>query len=336
MIQTPRMFTWGASESKDVDKNPNGKYAFNLQFKDEKSEEEQIFYDGLQHIVSSAINYMVENSVEIYGKARGRDTIEAMMEPPMIKYRKITAPNGTKIYDTTSPPFLSVKCDHSNTEFNASPTVFNEDCEMIFDPKEEDQCSANITAAITRGDVLAGIRSGGLWISPGGAIYLTWKLEQAVVYPKASTAGPHGVCLLMGANPDDDDQMPHKPNNNQNGSDDDDDDDDDDDNASYSSGTYGKTVGIKHKTEEPTSSQAHDQPEAKKAKSDTEATTIKVEATTTAAVPEVEPETSPATTEVAATAPVATEVAAAAPAAATAATVVRKKVIKKAPAPAAP
>ena len=179
-ISTPLMLTWGVNEWGD-EQTGRKSYDFNLQFPREEYESPATkkFLEVMTEMENKIKNDAVKNHKEWFGKPKmSLEVIDALFHP-MLRYPK---DQMTGDIDTTKRPTMRVKLDYWENEFKCE--IYDLNHKLLF-PNE------NISPVdlIPKGTNVAVIlRCGGLWFA-NGKFGCTWKLEQAVVKPRASLRG---------------------------------------------------------------------------------------------------------------------------------------------------
>lgn len=198
-VETPFMFTWGASKETDpTSGEPTGKYSIHLQFPTDEYETEETrdFLQFLKDFYSKVKDVAFTKSVEWFGKQLAMEVIEDKIKP-MLKYPR--KQKGSEEVDETRPPSLKVKiqCNTSTGVQRWSTEVYNDRGELLFQQNREDgedNASDNpISLLPSKSNVKCLLSFGGIWIISGN-VHVTWNLKQAAV--KTTSSEPTGICKL--------------------------------------------------------------------------------------------------------------------------------------------
>ena len=186
MLSTPLMLTWGATKFVD-EKTGRCSYDMALQFPsgDYSTEQTTQFLDAINEFQSKLKTDAVVNSKEWLNKSKMSEEVVDALFHPMLKYPK---DKNSGEPDYTRSPTLKVKLDFWDSAFNCE--IYDLKQKQIFPSGDE---SVGPCDLITKGvNVACVIKCGGLWFA-NGKFGCTWKLEQAVVKPRASYKGR---CLI--------------------------------------------------------------------------------------------------------------------------------------------
>jgi len=186
MLSTPLMLTWGATKFVD-EKTGRCSYDMALQFPsgDYSTEQTTQFLDAINEFQSKLKTDAVVNSKEWLNKSKMSEEVVDAWFHPMLKYPK---DKNSGEPDYTRSPTLKVKLDFWDSAFNCE--IYDLKQKQIFPSGDE---SVGPCDLITKGvNVACVIKCGGLWFA-NGKFGCTWKLEQAVVKPRASYKGR---CLI--------------------------------------------------------------------------------------------------------------------------------------------
>ena len=181
-IRTPLMLTWGVNEYVD---DMSGKKTYNmaLQFPNEeyKNDETSQFLDAMISLENKIKADAVENCKDWFGKTKlSTEVVDALFHP-MLQYPK--DPN-TGEPNMERSPTLKIKLDYWDNKFNCE--IYDVDSQPIF--PRDDVISTPMELIPKATNVATVIRCGGLWFA-NGKFGVTWRLEQAVVKPRASFKG---------------------------------------------------------------------------------------------------------------------------------------------------
>jgi len=181
-LSTPLMLTWGVNEYVD-DTSGKKTYNMSLQFpqEDYKTDETSAFLDTMIRLQDKIKSDAVENCKDWFGKAKmSAEVVDALFHP-MLQYPK--DPN-TGEPNMERSPTLRVKLDYWENKFNCD--IFDVDYNHIF--PDESSPSGPVELIPKGTNVATVIRCGGIWFA-NGKFGVTWRLEQAVVKPRASFKG---------------------------------------------------------------------------------------------------------------------------------------------------
>ena len=181
-ISTPLILTWGVNEWGD-EQTGRKSYDLSLQFpRDEyKTPQTTKFLEVIVAMEDKIKADAVKNSKEWLNKTKmSAEVVEALFHP-MLRYRK---DKNTGEPDLTSEPTFKVKLDFWENEFKCE--IYDVDQKLVF-PSENDKVSPmDLIPKAT--NVAVVLRCGGLWFA-NGKFGCTWRLEQAVVKPRATLKG---------------------------------------------------------------------------------------------------------------------------------------------------
>jgi hypothetical protein len=186
MLSTPLMLTWGANKFVD-EATGRVSYDMALQFPsgDYATEETTQFLEAMDAFQSKLKSDAVANSKEWLNKSKMSEEVVDALFHPMLKYSK---DKNTGEPDYTRSPSLKLKLDFWDSAFNCE--IYDLEQKQIFPSDNE---SVGPCELIAKGvNVACVIKCGGLWFA-NGKFGCTWKLEQAVVKPRASYKGR---CLI--------------------------------------------------------------------------------------------------------------------------------------------
>ena len=184
LISTPLMLTWGVNEFED-ENSKKKTYDLALQFPsaDYPNEEAEKFLENMKKLESQIKKDAVAHSKEWFNKAKmSEDVVEALWTP-MLKYPKDKA---TGDFDYTRAPTLKVKIPFWNGTFNTE--VFNTNGDALFPDPDGDESVTPKTLVTKSSKIATIIKNGGIWFA-NGKFGTTWKLEQAMVQPRATIRG---------------------------------------------------------------------------------------------------------------------------------------------------
>ena len=181
-LSTPLMLTWGVNEYVD---DASGKKTYNmaLQFPSEeyKSHDTGKFLDAMVALQDKIKTDAVTNCKDWFGKAKMSGEVVDALFHPMLQYPK--DPN-TGEPNMERSPTLKIKLDYWDNKFNCE--IYDMDSQPIF--PRDDVIASPMELIPKATNVATVIRCGGLWFA-NGKFGVTWRLEQAVVKPKASFKG---------------------------------------------------------------------------------------------------------------------------------------------------
>ena len=189
-LSTPLILTWGVNEYVD-EASGRKSYNMSLQFpqEDYKTEPTSQFLSNMIKLQDKIKNDAVTNCKEWFGKAKMSSEVVDALFHPMLQYPK--DPN-TGEPDMNRSPTLRIKLDYWDEKFNCE--IFDVKQEMVF---PDVNTTSGPMELIPKGtNVATVIRCGGLWFA-NGKFGVTWKLEQAVVKPRASFKGKCMIKLSM-------------------------------------------------------------------------------------------------------------------------------------------
>ena len=182
VLSTPLMLTWGVNEYVD---DASGKRTYNmaLQFPSEeyKTDDTSQFLSAMIALQDKIKTDAVENCKDWFGKTKmSAEVVDALFHP-MLQYPK--DPNtGEPNMDRS--PTLKIKIDYWDNKFNCE--IYDVDSQPIF--PRDDVITTPMELIPKATNVATVIRCGGLWFA-NGKFGVTWRLEQAVVKPRASFKG---------------------------------------------------------------------------------------------------------------------------------------------------
>ena len=207
-LSTPLILTWGVQDNQKFNAGETLKYDMALQFPSEDyvTPQTKKFLDAMIAMENKIKAEALNNSKEWFNKKLTAEVIEAFWTP-MLRYPKTKLPDGTySDPDMTRAPTMRIKLDYWEDEFKCE--IYDMDQKLLF-PGENVSPMDLIPKAT---NVAVVLRCGGVW-SVGGKFGCTWKLEQAVVKPRASLKGKCHIKLdssaretLMAQSEDNDDQ----------------------------------------------------------------------------------------------------------------------------------
>jgi hypothetical protein len=181
-LSTPLMLTWGVNEYVD-DTNGKKTYNMSLQFpqEDYKTDDTSAFLDSMIRLQEKIKNDAVVNCKDWFGKTKmSAEVVDALFHP-MLQYPK--DPN-TGEPNMERSPTLRIKLDYWDDKFNCD--IFDVDSNHIFPDESTSNGPVELIPKAT--NVATIIRCGGIWFA-NGKFGVTWRLEQAVVKPRASFKG---------------------------------------------------------------------------------------------------------------------------------------------------
>jgi hypothetical protein len=179
-LSTPLMLTWGVNEWGD-EVTGRKSYDLSLQFPrdDYKTPQTTKFLEAVIAMEDKIKADAVINSKEWLNKTKmSAEVVEALFHP-MLRYRK---DKNTGEPDLTSEPTFRVKLDYWENEFKCE--IYDMDEKLVF-PSDKVSPMDLIPKAT---NVAVVLRCGGLWFA-NGKFGCTWRLEQAVVKPRATLKG---------------------------------------------------------------------------------------------------------------------------------------------------
>jgi hypothetical protein len=179
-LSTPLMLTWGVNEWGD-EATGRKSYDLSLQFPrdDYKTPQTTKFLEAIVAMENKIKADAVINSKEWLNKAKmSAEVVEALFHP-MLRYRK---DKNTGEPDLASEPTFRVKLDYWENEFKCE--IYDMDEKLIF--PQENVSPLDLIPKATNVAVI--LRCGGLWFA-NGKFGCTWRLEQAVVKPRATLKG---------------------------------------------------------------------------------------------------------------------------------------------------
>lgn len=191
-VITPTMMTWGISEGVDPNTNlPDGKYSVTLQFpsdeySDTNTPDANKFLEGMKRIENAVHEYMLKNSLTIYGKQYKDKDIIKDKSYPMLKYPKV---RGSEERDYSKPPGLKTKVSVWDNKWNI--LICNQYGEKIFPTNNPMDTPIDIVKKFDKLQSI--IQCAGIWLVSGN-VSITWKVVQAVHYPSQYDINKN--CLL--------------------------------------------------------------------------------------------------------------------------------------------
>lgn len=181
-LSTPLMLTWGVNEYVD-EASGRKSYNMSLQFpqEDYKTDSTSEFLNNMIKLQDKIKNDAVKNCKDWFGKAKMSSEVVDALFHPMLQYPK---DHNTGEPDMNRSPTLRIKLDYWDEKFNCE--IFDVNQEMVF--PNADTTSGPMELIPKGTNVATVIRCGGLWFA-NGKFGVTWKLEQAVVKPRATFKG---------------------------------------------------------------------------------------------------------------------------------------------------
>lgn len=182
ILSAPLMMTWGVNEWKD---EASGKvsYDLSLQFPDADNMSDNVkkFLDNLIAFENKIKADAARFSREWFNKpSMSPDVVDALFTP-MLRYPKN---KETMEPDYSRSPSLKVKVPYWEGEFKTE--IYDMRQNTLFPDPNESQTPLEL---IGKGSQIATIiKNGGIWFA-AGKFGTTWKLEQAVVQPRATLRG---------------------------------------------------------------------------------------------------------------------------------------------------
>tara|TARA_B110000483_G_scaffold13455_3_gene15267 strand:- start:9 stop:1007 length:999 start_codon:yes stop_codon:yes gene_type:complete len=182
-LSTPLILTWGVNEYVD-EASGRKSYNMSLQFpqEDYKTEPTSQFLSNMIKLQDKIKNDAVTNCKDWFNKTKMSSEVVDALFHPMLQYPKDPT---TGEPDMGRSPTLRIKLDYWDEKFNCE--IFDVNQEMIF-PNADDTTSGPMELIPKGTNVATVIRCGGLWFA-NGKFGVTWKLEQAVVKPRATFKG---------------------------------------------------------------------------------------------------------------------------------------------------
>jgi hypothetical protein len=179
-LSTPLMLTWGVNEWGD-EVTGRKSYDLSLQFPrdDYKTPQTTKFLDTVIAMEDKIKEDAVKNSKEWLNKTKMSPEVVDALFHPMLRYRK---DKNTGEPDLTSEPTFRVKLDYWENEFKCE--IFDMNYKSLF--PSENVSPVDLIPKAT--NVAVVLRCGGLWFA-NGKFGCTWRLEQAVVKPRATLKG---------------------------------------------------------------------------------------------------------------------------------------------------
>lgn len=182
ILSAPLMMTWGVNEWKD-DASGKVSYDLSLQFPDSESMNENVkkFLDNLIAFENKIKADAAKYSREWFNKpTMSPDVVDALFTP-MLRYPKN---KETMEPDYTRSPSLKVKIPYWEGDFKTE--IYDMKQNALFPDPDGTQTPLEL---ISKGSQIATIiKNGGIWFA-AGKFGTTWKLEQAVVQPRATLRG---------------------------------------------------------------------------------------------------------------------------------------------------
>tara|TARA_Y100000389_G_scaffold183359_1_gene200752 strand:+ start:1369 stop:2259 length:891 start_codon:yes stop_codon:yes gene_type:complete len=189
-ISTPLMLTWGINEN-DFEGRGNKSYDLSLQFPREQdsnySADTEKLLKNLSDFEAKLKQDAVDNCKDWFGKKMTLEQIDVLWTP-MLKYPKDQA---TLEPDMTRKPTLRVKLKYYDGVFKME--LYDTDRTRIF-PNVENPGIMPMNLIEKGQNISAVIQCGGIWFA-NGKFGTTWKLEQAMVQPRASLLGKCHIFL---------------------------------------------------------------------------------------------------------------------------------------------
>ena len=182
ILSAPLMMTWGVNEWKD-DASGKVSYDLSLQFPPLESMTENVakFLNNLIHFENKIKADAATYSREWFNKpTMSPDVVDALFTP-MLRYPKN---KDTMEPDYTRSPSLKVKIPYWEGDFKTE--IYDMKQNALFPDPDGTQTPLEL---ISKGSQIATIiKNGGIWFA-AGKFGTTWKLEQAVVQPRATLRG---------------------------------------------------------------------------------------------------------------------------------------------------
>jgi hypothetical protein len=182
IISAPLMMTWGVNEWKD-DASGKVSYDLSLQFPDSDSMSDNVkkFLDNLIAFEKKIKADAAKFSREWFNKpSMSADVVDALFTP-MLRYPKN---KDTMEPDYTRSPSLKVKIPFWEGDFKTE--IYDMKQNTLFPDQDSEHTPVEL---IGKGSQIASIiKNGGIWFA-AGKFGTTWKLEQAVVQPRATLRG---------------------------------------------------------------------------------------------------------------------------------------------------
>ncbi len=194
-ISTPLLMTWGISDFVDEKTGESdGKYTISLAFPNEEyaTPSASKFLEKLKQFETSIIDEAVKNSVAWWGgKPMSRDIVEYNYFP-FLKYSKN---KETKVVDYSRPPTIRAKVPNYDGKWNVE--IYDTNSNLLF-PGASTDLRTPIDFVPKQSSVACVLQCGGIWIG-GKGWGLTWKLVQCVVKPR-EVVSIFGKCQIQLSN----------------------------------------------------------------------------------------------------------------------------------------
>tara|TARA_Y100000768_G_scaffold307929_5_gene242094 strand:- start:37977 stop:38933 length:957 start_codon:yes stop_codon:yes gene_type:complete len=182
ILSAPLMMTWGVNEWKD-DASGKVSYDLSLQFPDADNMSDNVkkFLDNLIAFENKIKSDAAKFSREWFNKpSMSPDVVDALFTP-MLRYPKN---KETMEPDYSRSPSLKVKVPYWEGDFKTE--IYDMKQNTLFPDPDGTQTPLDL---IGKGSQIASIiKNGGIWFA-AGKFGTTWKLEQAVVQPRATLRG---------------------------------------------------------------------------------------------------------------------------------------------------
>ncbi len=193
LMSFPLMSVWGASEGKDTQQNPTGKYSMGLQFPgpDRPNVEASAMLENLKALEKQFHKLAHRNTTEWFGRSFSEDAVAGKFRE-MLRYPKLTKTG--KALDYTKAPTLNLKLQVIKDVWQTS--VFNEDSEPLYvKGKTHNATPLDFLTSDSRAPFSAtGVIKVTIWIQD--SVSITWDLVQAAVRPPSMQTIAPDVCLM--------------------------------------------------------------------------------------------------------------------------------------------
>ena len=190
-LSTPLIFTWGAQEVLDTQRNPTGKYSMSLQFPDSEHNNPELtaFRANMERFVDKVLDDAVTNSEQWFGE---KIELKAIVKSKMYDMLKFPKFKNSQKKDLSKPPTLTVKIPCWKGVWQSE--IYDEEGEPLFVSGQVNPEQSPITYLLPKIHTINCITCGGIWFT-GNSFSITWNLVQAVVQkPKTTTL--KGKCFI--------------------------------------------------------------------------------------------------------------------------------------------
>lgn len=189
-FSTPLMMTWGISDFVDsATGESDGKYTLSLNFPNEEyaTAATNKFLEKLKAFENQIIDDAVAHSEVWWGQEMSREIVKFNF----FSFLKYSKNKDTKKIDFTKPPSIRAKVPHYDNKWAVE--IYDTKSNLIFPCENEHITPMDLIPKLS--SVACVLQCGGLWIG-GKGWGLTWKLIQCVVKPK-EVVSVYGKCHIQ-------------------------------------------------------------------------------------------------------------------------------------------